>query len=168
MNLANKYILGNLVISTQKGLKNILGFNNIPTFLIPVIKLYFRILGKVRAKKQFKFTDYVKIAEADEEIEYNDPLRIDSYPMSMISSLININTINLTNPKEKIKEEIYVIAGSKDPIFSINLQKEAFNLIKAEKKHFIEVDTDQHMMYTEYPEKLSKIIYKEVIYEKEY
>lgn len=170
LNLTKKYILGNLIISNQKDVKDLIGLSKVPSFLIPFVRIYLKILGKIKGSKKLKFGDYVKAAEdeSDEENIGEDPLKIDEYPLSMVTSLININTKNLTRPKREIQEEIFVFAGTNDPIFPLKLQKEAFNLIKAKNKHFIQFDTDKHMMYTEHPKELCELIYKEVIDGKEY
>lgn len=164
LNLTKKYILGNLIISDQKGLKDLIGLSKVPNFLIPFVKMYFKILGKIKGNKKLKFGDYVKVGEMEytEEDLKSDPLRIVEYPLSMVTSLINIDTKNLTKPSSEIQEEIFVFVAKNDPIFPLKLQKEAFDLIKAKDKHFIEYDTDKHMMYTEHPKELCSLIYKEV------
>lgn len=161
------YILGNLIISDQKSLKNIIGLKNVPNIFVPIIKVFIKIYGKLFRYKQVKFYDYVKNADKeeilkDEEKYKYDPLRINSYPMSMVTSLITIDTKNLTKPKNKIKENIIVILAKDDPIFPLYIEKEAFDLINAENKKMLIYDSPHHMMYTEHPKDLAKLIYENI------
>lgn len=161
----SKYILGNVIVSNQKGLKEIVGLNNMPNILMPVIKFFIKIYGNIFKTKQVGFYDYVKIEEPQENEEYaDDPLRIDKYPMCMVTSLITLNTNNLT--KYNDKDEVVAIFAKDDPIFPLALEKEAFDLINVKKKKMIIVDSDKHMIYTEHPKKTSKIIYNNIVLDK--
>lgn len=155
----DKYILGNLVDSQDKKLKNIIGLENIPKIYIPFVKFFIKIYGKIFKTKTIGFADYVKNAQEDEEIN-DDPLKLTKYPMSMVTSLITMNTKNLTKPKRKIKEKIIVILSSNDPIFPLDIEKRAYDNIKAKHKKLIIFDSNVHMIYTEYPKETCRIIYE--------
>lgn len=163
----SKYILGNVIVSKQKGLKQILGLNKVPNIFIPVVKFFIKIYGKIFKNKRIGFYDYIKNDEAGrlesemqkEEYAY-DPLRLDTYPMYMVTSLININTDNLL--KHNDKDDVLVIAASGDPIFPIKLEKEAYDMMNIKKKKLIVFSSDVHMIYTEHPKETAKIIYDNI------
>lgn len=163
----SKYILGNLILSNQRGLKELVGLKNIPNIFIPILKFFVKIYGKIFKTKQIGFHDYIKIDEEGKKKEEenkeefkDDPLRLDTYPMSMVTSLINVNTKNLL--KYNDKDEVIVIVSSDDPIFPIELEKEAYHMLNVKKKKLVILDSPHHMIYTEHPEKTAKIVYENI------
>ena len=147
----------NVVMQEVEGSEAVVNINVKTTpVTVKIVQGLAKMAAKIMPKKQLKATDY--ISNVDECIEEHpgefdheiDPYALQTYPLTMVSSLFCLDTKYLTDGS--IKMPFYLLAAKVDEIFPYEYMKNCYKAINSKEKHFVPIDCDRHMSLTHCPD----------------
>jgi alpha-beta hydrolase superfamily lysophospholipase len=120
-----------------------------PGWLTPVypqLRTALGFLAKVAPGAPVPFDAYLEMRRVSSdptvaEFFYTDPLGLRCYPLSLLAGML---TTDLPGPA---RCPVVVLAGSGDPLFSLDYIRQVFDRIDAPAKELLVVDSDEHLLF---------------------
>ncbi len=137
-----------------------LGVTRAPTWLAPVypqLRTALGLLAKVAPGAPVPFDAYLEMRRVSPDpaiaaFFYTDPLGLRSYPLSLLAGML---ATGLPGPA---RCPVVVLAGSGDPLFSLDYTRQVFDRIDAPAKELVVVDCDRHLMFNEALEQVLPVL----------
>lgn len=114
----------------------------------PQLRTALAFLAKVAPGAPVPFDAYLEMRRVSQdpalaEFFYTDPLGLRCYPLSLLAGMLT------TDLSGSARCPVVVLAGSGDPLFSLEYIRQVFDRIDAPAKELLVIDSDRHLLFNE-------------------